>query len=139
MSPKLLEMLIRHEGMKLKPYTCPSGKLTIGVGRNLEDMGISKDEALTLLENDVARLALELWPFDWYNRLSPVRQEVILNMAFNVGVTRLLKFKKMISCLKAEDFTGAASEMLSSQWSAQVGKRATELAEMMRSDSYPAS
>lgn len=138
MSPKLLEMLIRHEGMKLKPYTCSAGKLTIGVGRNLEDMGISKDEALTLLENDVARLCLELWPFDWYNKLSQVRQEVILSMAFNVGVTRLLKFKKMIGCLKTEDFEGAASEMLASQWAAQVGKRASELAEMMRSDAYPA-
>ena len=50
---RLKDMLIRHEGLKLKPYLCTAGKLTIGVGRNIQDRGITYQEAMMLLENDI--------------------------------------------------------------------------------------
>jgi lysozyme len=126
------EMLVRHEGFRLKPYRCTSGKLTIGCGRNLEDNGISKAEAVLMLNNDVANAQKSLSGYSWYDGLSPVRKNVCLNMVFNLGLSGFNQFKGMISCLARGDYDAAADEMLNSKWAGQVGKRANELAEMMR-------
>lgn len=124
---------MRDEGLKLKPYLCPAGKLTIGVGRNIEDNGITEEEALILLENDITRSAVELeerLPF--FNRLDPVRKETLVNMAINLGITRLMGFQAMIAALANRDYELAATEMLDSKWARQVGKRAERLATAMR-------
>ena len=126
------ELLIYHEGLKLKPYTDARNKLTIGVGRNLEDSGISKEEALILLHNDIDRINRELdKSLPWWRKLSPVRQNVIISMAYNLGVGGLLRFNRMLSYLQDGDYAAAAEEMLSSVWASQVGTRAVELADMM--------
>lgn len=133
----LRDLLIRHEGMKLKPYLDCVGKLTIGAGRNLDDVGISQKEAEMLLENDIERsLALAESAFDWFYRLSPVRQDVILSMIFNLGIHGFLGFKKMIQAISIYDYELASREMLDSKWAGQVGKRAYELSEMMRTNEY---
>ena len=125
-------MLIRHEGMELKPYKCTAGKLTIGVGRNIEDMGITEDEAIYLLRNDVARFAAELAQAKpIVKSLDDVRYYVLLNMAFNLGVSRLLKFKKMWEAIEDQRYVDAALEMQDSRWCEQVGGRCSELAELM--------
>ncbi len=130
-------MLIRHEGFKTKAYKCPSGKVTIGVGRNLEDMGLSDDEVLTLLANDVNRCISEAeCALGWYKRLDPVRQDVIVSMLFQMGLSRFLKFHKTIVALKIGDYALASKEMLLSSWAAQTPARAKELSEMMRTGSY---
>lgn len=129
---KLTELLIEHEGLRLKPYRCPSGKLTIGVGRNLEDVGITKAEAMFLLANDIKRVSAELNAFDWFKGLDPVRQLVLMDMCFNLGLSNLLKFKKMISALERGDYDKAHVEMLDSLWATQVGSRAWKLAKMMK-------
>jgi lysozyme len=128
----LRELLIKHEGLRLKPYVDTVGKLTIGVGRNLDDVGISKDEALFMLDNDIEKCEAELKQFDWFNNLDEVRQIVLLDMAFNLGIPRLLKFKKTIQYIQDCDFENAAKEMLDSTWAKQVKGRALELSEMMR-------
>ena len=129
----LISQLIIDEGIKLKPYTDSVGKLTIGVGRNLNDVGISEDEARYLLGDDIQRTqnALDAALPSWRS-LSENRQAVICNMAFNMGTVRLLEFRNMLHCLQAADFEGAAKEMLASQWARQVGKRADRLADAMR-------
>ena len=127
------EQLILHEGLKLKPYRCTAGKLTIGVGRNLDDKGISKEEALFLLRNDIATVTTQLQKYDWYISTDPVRRKVLIDMAVNLGVGGLLKFRKMIAALERGDYEGAADQMLDSRWAEQVGYRAVRLAEMMRS------
>ena len=127
------EQLILHEGLKLKPYRCTAGKLTIGVGRNLDDKGISKEEALFLLRNDIHEVMDALEKHEWYLALDPIRQKVVIDMAYNLGVGGLLKFRKMIAALEYGDYEGAADQMLDSRWAEQVGMRATRLAEMMRS------
>ncbi len=134
---RLKEMLIRHEGLRLKPYRDSVGKLTIGVGRNLDDVGISEEEALYLLENDIRRaekIAVECASSHGvlFESLPEDAQLVLIDMAFNLGY-KLKGFKKMFSALKRRDFDEAAWEMLDSRWARQVGKRATELAEIMRS------
>lgn len=125
-------MLIRHEGLKLKPYHCTAGKLTIGVGRNIEDMGITEDEAIYMLRNDVARFAAELASVKpIVKTLDDVRYYVLLNMAFNLGINRLLKFSKMWEAIEDQRYVDAALEMQDSRWCEQVGGRCSELAELM--------
>lgn len=130
----LEEMLIRHESLRLRPYRDSVGKLTLGVGRNLDDVGITTDEALLLLSNDILKVYRGLkatLPF--WEKIDATRQRVLANMAFNMGVSGLLGFKKMLAAIEMGHYHEAADEMLSSKWAAQVGKRATELAELMKS------
>lgn len=126
------EQLVLHEGLRLKPYRDTVGKLTIGVGRNLDDVGITRAEALLLLANDIEAVTGQLEKYGWYKLLDPVRQKVIVDMAFNLGLAGLLKFQKMIAAIGCMDYEGAAEEMLDSRWARQVGRRAQRLAEMMR-------
>lgn len=127
------EQLILHEGLRLKPYRCTAGKLTIGVGRNLDDKGISELEALYLLWNDIKDVMDALDRYAWYRQLDPVRQKVMIDMAYNLGMAGLLKFRRMIAAIELGDYGAAADQMLDSRWAEQVGYRAVRLAEMMRS------
>ena len=131
---RIKAQLVRHEGLKLKPYRCTAGKLTIGIGRNLDDRGISRKEAYAMLERDIRDC--EQWLNDKipeiYNNLNEVRQSVLLNMCFNLGIKGLLGFKNTLSFIAAGDWERAANGMLTSNWAKQVGRRAIELSEMMR-------
>jgi lysozyme len=130
-------MLIKHEGMRLKPYTCPAGKITIGCGRNLEDVGISQNEAYILLGYDIERVLQEATrEFAWFKSLNMPRQDVILSMIFNMGLPRFKGFQKMIAAVINGRFDHAADEMLDSKWASQVGERAKDLAQIMRSGRY---
>ena len=131
---RIKAQLVRHEGLRLKPYRCTAGKLTIGVGRNLNDRGISQKEAYAMLERDILdfeQQLLEEIP-DVYNGLDEVRQSVLLNMCFNLGLKGLLEFKNTLAFVAAGDWERAANNMLASKWAKQVGMRAIELSEMMR-------
>lgn len=126
-------LLIADEGLRLKPYRCPAGKLTIGVGRNLTDKGISKAEAYIMLQNDMDEVedALDrILP--WWRGLSEGRQQALLNMCFNLGINGLLGFRRMLAALQGGDYMAAADEMLASKWAAQVGDRAQRIAKMTR-------
>lgn len=127
------DQLIIHEGMRLKPYKDNVGKLTIGVGRNLDDVGISREEAMQLLDNDINIVmdSLDL-ALPWWRTLDDLRSRAIIDMVFNLGITRFLGFKQMLIALKAKQYDLAAQEMLDSKWAKQVGIRAQTLAAMMR-------
>lgn len=130
---KLSEQLIRDEGLKLKPYRCTAGKLTIGVGRNIEDVGITKGEALSLLQNDIDRCKEDLSRVaPWWTSLNEARQRALVNMCFNLGITRLLGFKNFLGALKAGDYQKAALEAKDSAWYRQVGDRAKRIVESVR-------
>jgi lysozyme len=132
----LQDMLIRHEGLKLKAYLCTGGKLTIGVGRNLEDNGISEDEAFYLLSNDIKKAYQDAESFAWFSSLTEARQIVIIDMMFNLGKNKFSKFNQLLKALDQGDFNTAAKEMISSEWSKQVGKRSIELAAIMKTGSF---
>ena len=125
----LTAMLKRHEGVRLTAYTDSVGKLTIGVGRNISDVGLSRDEVEYLLANDIARCRHEaVTTWEWFISFDSVRADVIVSMLFNLGLTRLLRFKKFLNACASKDWHGASKEMLDSKWAVQVGKRAEELA-----------
>lgn len=137
------EQLIRHEGLRLKPYRCPAGKLTIGVGRNIEDRGITRAEAMAMLENDIAGARADVdallddFGIDkWKWQLNQARLDALANMAFNLGWRRLSGFRKMFAALKDGDFDLAAAEMLDSKYADDVGPRAVELANQMATGKY---
>ena len=126
------KQLIEHEGLEKKVYHCPAGKLTVGVGRNLEDKGITEEEALFLLRNDIAECEDDLRSiFKEYDALDEFRKRVLIDMRFNLGPSRFRQFKKLIAAVKEKEFSRAAEEMKDSNWYRQVGKRAETLFRMM--------
>ena len=138
-----LDQLKKHEGLRLEAYLCPAGALTIGWGHNcdawpvegVEKVGdiISRVTAEEILIEDVAFFASELddrLSFDWRKMEEP-RQAVLLNMAFNLGVPKLLGFKRALGAMRIGDYPRAGTEMLDSIWAKQVKGRAAELARQM--------
>jgi lysozyme len=157
----LEDQLILHEGLRLEVYKCPADYWTVGVGRNLEgkpltkseqehilgcsgltpdqvidilkERGVTKDEALFLLANDIEDAIKDLSNFDWFEGLDPVRKKVVIDMRYNLGPTRFRGFKKMIAALARGDYKQAAAEMVDSKWYHEVGNRSKRLVRMMES------
>ena len=128
----MIRQLRLHEGERLKPYRCTAGKMTIGVGRNLDDRGITAAESAYLLGNDIDdSYAALLRALPWVAHLCEVRQRVLLDMAFNLGIKGLLTFKNTLATIQAGDYRKAGPMMLDSRWAGQVGKRADRLSTMM--------
>ena len=130
---ELKKDLIKDEGFRQFPYMCKSEKLTIGIGRNIDDVGISENEANFLLENDIKRSIKDAESIFNLNEMNQVRKEVIVNMIFNLGKTRFLTFKKTIQAIKDQDYMKAGSEMMDSKWFKQVGSRSSRLVQEMKS------
>ncbi|MGH9501677.1 MAG: glycoside hydrolase family protein [Terriglobales bacterium] len=139
----LKRQLTRDEGLELKPYRDNSkaigfedkpGKLTIGVGRNLDDVGISRDEADYLLTNDIKLRAIGMLAkqLPWTGALDAPRLGVLANMTFNEGMGHLLEFRNMLAALERSDYETAAAEMKDSLWYRQVGTRAWRLVTQMQ-------
>ena len=132
---KTAKYIKANEGLRLKPYRCTADKLTIGYGRNLEDVGITVEEAEFMLETDIAQAIKDLdnvFGFKPFDALSDNRQLVLVDMMFNLGATRFRRFKKMIRAIKAGDFKQAARELLDSQYAKQVPRRAHTNAGLLR-------
>jgi len=131
-----VEDMLRHqEGERLTPYVDSVGKITIGIGRNLTDKGISAEESRMFFYRDVADAMQDvLHCFSCYEQLSRPRQLVLISMAFNLGRERLSKFVRFIGAVHLGKYDEAAAEMLNSKWAEQVGTRATTLAHMMRTN-----
>lgn len=133
----LEKMLILHEGLKLKVYKCPAGYLTVGVGRNLEGRGITREEAIHLLRNDIETSRKELTTsFPWFKELDKTRQDALIDMNF-MGINKFKQFKLMIAAFEAKDYVRAAKEMLDSAWAKQVGARSKRLAGIIITGKYP--
>jgi lysozyme len=128
----LRSQLERHEGLRLRVYQCTEGFNTIGYGRNLDQSGISREEAEFMLTADIEAVERQLDTVDEYVALDPIRQTVIANLCFNVGFRGLMQFKRMWKAIGKQNYVAAAREMVDSKWARQVGNRAIELAEIMR-------
>lgn len=132
---KLKQQLFRQEGYRQFPYTDTTGHVTIGIGRNLTNVGIRLDEAEYLLGNDLYFLEKELIAScPAYEQLDDIRQQVLLNMAFNMGISALMQFRVCLNCVSERNYKQAAAAMLDSEWAKQVPNRAHELALMMETD-----
>lgn len=121
---QLKEHIKEFEGYSNVLYKCTSNKVSIGYGRNLEDVGISKDEADYMLKNDIDIALDEISEhFDLPNLPEPA-QIVLVDMCFNMGISRLLNFKNMIQAIEDEEWDKAADELLDSKYAAQTKRRA---------------
>ncbi|MBU9359756.1 glycoside hydrolase family protein [Burkholderia multivorans] len=130
---KLKAELTLDEGRRSRIYTDTVGKVSGGIGRNLSDKGFRDNEIDLMYQNDIAET--EAWldrNLPWWRSLDPVRQRVLMNMAFNMQ-GRLLTFVNTLAAIQRGDYAVAADGMLNSLWAKQVGARATRLASMMRS------
>ena len=113
--------------------------ITVGVGRNIDEdggLGLSDDEIDYLLANDIKRCKQELVALSWFVDLDEVRQDALINLCFNLGLTRLLGFRNAMAAMAEGDYEKAADEFLDSRWATQVGQRAIEVTNMIRSGSY---
>ena len=136
---ELTEMLRKHEGVRDKVYLCSAGYETIGVGRNISEdgLGLSDDEIDYLLNNDIKRGREELTEeYYWFAGLDEARQDAMIDISFNLGQTRLRGFVKSLEAMAREDFDTAADEFMDSKWSDQVGDRAVEVTEIIRTGEY---
>ena len=137
MSNQLIRQLKRHEGMKLKLYKCSAKKWSIGIGRNLQDIGISEDEAETLLRHDIIEATNQLLnAFPWMGALNDARASAMINFTFNVGIGTVKKFKQTMEYMKNCDYENAATALLDSRYAKQVGSRANEIAEQIRTGKW---
>jgi lysozyme len=127
------ELILKHEGLRLFPYTDTVGKLTIGVGRNLIDRGITKDEALVLLDNDIKDFTAKLKvAIPWFDTAPDKVKLVLIDMAFNMGIAGLLQFKNTLEHIRLGQYNEAAEDMLKSLWAKQVGVRAIEDSNLLK-------
>jgi len=132
------KQLTVHEGRKSFPYQDTVGKVTIGVGWNLTDNGLPDSIIDDLLDLSIGKAELDLdETFPWWRDLDEVRQRVLLDMCFNMGINKLAKFKRTLGAIRQQKWNEAAEFMLDSLWATQVGKRAKRLAHMMRTGQVP--
>lgn len=139
---QVIHDLRRHEGCRLRPYRDSVGVWTNGFGntKNVTENtpAITEQQALDqLIENIAEAVTTAKRVFKTYSDLDPVRKSVAINMAFNLGESRLRQFKKFLAAVEGKNWTEAALQMLDSKWSRQVGQRATELAARMSSGKIP--
>jgi len=130
---KLSDLLMKHEGVRLFPYHDSTGHLTIGVGRNLNERGITKDEALMMLENDIEDFTNQLSErLFWFDDQPETAKMVLLDMCFNMGLNGLLTFHNTLEHFKNGNYKEASKSMLNSKWAVQVGVRAIELSDLIK-------
>ena len=136
---KLIVMLNRTEGVKKHVYTCSAGYETIGAGRNISPsgLGLSESEIHMLLTNDIYRVVGELSEeYKWFDDLDTVRKDAMIDLSFNLGQTSLRKFENALEAMKFKNYDKAASDFMDSKWSQQVGSRAVEITNMIRTGEY---
>ena len=130
----LRALLEGHEGRRAVPYRDSVGKLTIGVGRNLSDRGLSEGEIDLLLANDIAIAAEACGEIfgPCFAGMAEPRRHALISMAFNMGGPRLAGFRRMRAAIATDDWAAAAAEALDSRWAAQTGRRAEDIAALLR-------
>ena len=131
---RVRKRLIAEEGLKLQLYHCTAGKLTIGVGRNVEDRGITHDTAMQMLDEDIDICVSELEKnLSWFEDAPDKIQEVLIDLCFNMGINRLMGFVKTLHKLKTGAYKEAAEELLDSRYAASVPNRAKRNADIIAS------
>lgn len=130
---RIKKTLVRHEGLVLDMYKCTAGCWTIGVGHNLESKGISEKVAHMMLIEDIEDAIIDLEKnISFFHEMPESVQEALVNLCFNLGISRLMQFKKTLAYLREKEWSKAADELLDSRYATQVKGRAVEVAEMIR-------
>lgn len=128
--------LVLEEGLKLTPYKCTANKLTIGVGRNIEDRGISNETAMQMLDEDIDIMVNELRQnLSWFDKQNDAIQGVLIDLCFNMGISRLLLFVQTLKLIEQGQYAMAADELLDSKYAAMLPARSNRNAEILRAQS----
>ena len=135
---QIVEVLKTEEGFRSHGYRDSENNLSLGYGRCIEPsvgLGITRDEATDLLENDVFRSVEECRRWGWFDTMNASRQSVLVQLVFQMGLPKLKSFRKMIAALDSDnpDYDLAAAELLDSKFARQVPARAARLARQLRS------
>ena len=132
----IVASLRREEGFRSHAYKDHLGYVTVGIGRCIEEgvgSGLSLEEAEYLLMNDVRRCIGELGKaLPWASSLDNQRKEVLVELAFQMGLPNLMKFKRMLAALKDGEFEKAAAELLDSKYAGQTPARSERYAKRIR-------
>ena len=134
----IYELIAKHEGLRLKPYRCTSGRYTIGFGRNLDARGISYSTAVSFLIEDIEdckKQAFDIFPRTW-EKLNPARKAVVISMLYTLGKTGFLKFELFIKNVNRQNWKQASKEMKNSKWYLQARNRVNDLAYIMESGEF---
>lgn len=131
------EIIKKHEGVRSKVYFCPAGQLTVGAGRNIQAIPFSDDEIDLMLKNDIERVTDELdRRFVWFQYLTGARRDALICIAYNLGLPRLLSFKKALRSMAESKWSESAHHFRDSRWARQVKLRAVELTQMIETNEY---
>ena len=128
----LSDRIKAHEGCRLRPYKDSEGILTVGYGRNLESVPFSESEVDLMFSHDLKRAKTGAESIYVYEHLNEVRQGVLIEMVFQMGVTGVGKFKKFLSAALQCQWDVARDEMLDSKWAKQTPARASRLASIFK-------
>lgn len=132
------DLLTLHEGVRQFPYEDTVGKLTIGVGFNIEDVGLYPEEIAFILTNRVEKCEADLERvFPWFHELDEVRKAVLVDMCYNMGISTLQQFRTTLGFVKDGNYQEASRQMLKSLWAKQVKGRAKRLSRMMETGKWP--
>lgn len=134
----VVDLIKDHEGLMLRPYHCSAGKLTLGYGRNIEQRGITLEEAEYLLANDIRECREALTrDYSWFAALDEARQGAMVDLRFNLGARGLAGFPKFLAAMGRGDWPRAAQELRQSRWYGQVARRAPRIVGMIESGEWP--
>ena len=137
MALKTAEILTEDEGVSKWVYFCPAKQLTVGVGRNIQQIPFSQDEIDLMLKNDIARVEQELTKtFSWFSKLAGARRDAFVCIAFNLGLPRLLRFKKALKSMSLNNWSEASHHFKDSKWYGQVTNRAERYCQMIKTNKY---
>lgn len=135
--PLGIEFTEKNEGYRQFCYSCSAGKNTIGIGFNLDDVGLSHEESIVILSMRLSKIDNSLHSkFDWYRLLSPVRKAALCDMAYQMGINGLLGFKKSLALMAHGQYQNAAREFCNSRWYDQTPIRADKVCGMIESGEF---
>lgn len=128
---KVIRLIELEEGWRDKPYYCSEGYPTVGYGFKIADKDaplpkfcLPKSAGDAWLMHNLNDLVDHLSKYQWFNKLNDARKAIILSMAYQMGISGVLKFKNMIKAIEQDDYRNAALEMLDSRWAKQTPQRA---------------
>lgn len=137
---KFIAKIVEHEGLEYSAYQDTKGYWTIGIGTCIDSRvkcGLTKDECYFLLSNRLNLVRNNLNEYSWFKSLDLTRQDVLVELGFNIGISGIFGFKKMISALSNKNYELATKELLNSQWQKQVGeKRSRDMAYRLLNGEY---
>ena len=133
---ELLQQIKEHEGLRLKLYKCPAGKLTIGYGHNIEDNGLSKSACEFVLYDDIdeaQKNVCSIFGYEFFESLPVCKRVALVDMMFNLGMAKFLTFKRFIFAVETQNWENASREVVNSRAYEQNKRRYKKIAEQIAS------